>query len=116
MVTSEGHDPRGDDRCQLCTQPRAMHDGSMIRHEFVELGQDPGSAIKQPKKKDKPSTVTPQLVIMPQPDIVLRQALIKAGIITRTEVEAMERELTISQTPRLFADPADGQGDSSHRP
>lgn len=96
--------------CGLCGTPSEEH-GSK-HHNFVGPDDDPGAAVKPPeKKKDKPAQ--PTLIVAPAPDIVLRQLLLRKGIITSEEVEAMERELTVgvlgikppSSTPSVFAEP-----------
>lgn len=86
----EGLDPRR--QCRLCLTPFEEH--GQRQHTFVEEGQDPGAAIKNPDKKKRPE-VMPRLIITPAPDLVLRQLLLRKGLITSEELEVTERELTI---------------------
>lgn len=108
MVT-EGLDP--ERLCQLCKTPFDQH--SELHHSFVEKGQDPGSAVQPPSKKKETPKAVPTLIVAPAPDLVLRQLMLRKGLITSEELEAMERELTVGtlgiqppgQAPRVFAEP-----------
>lgn len=106
----EGHDPDPNMPCQLCTVLRKDHGEK--HHPFVEKGQDPGAALGKPKKEaSKPGTTT--LIVAPAPDLVLRQVLLRKGLVTSEELEAMERELTVGtlgiqppgQASHVFAEP-----------
>lgn len=76
--------------CTLCGTIFNDHGGR--QHPFVGPNEDPGAALKKPEKK-KPET--PRLIITPAPDLVLRQLLLRKGIITTEELEVVERELTV---------------------
>lgn len=96
--------------CGLCGIIFNDHGGRV--HPFVGPNQDPGSAVNPPNKKKKDQDTTrPQLVVAPMPDLVLRHALVKKGLLTPEDLEAAERELTLGipsspiQGNGLFAEP-----------
>lgn len=96
----EGQDPV----CEMpgCHLTLANHGERM--HSFVTPGQDPGAALKQPSKKDQ-KTPEPKIMVAPMPDLVLRGLLLRKGLITTEELEAVERELAVGQAPRVYAEP-----------
>jgi hypothetical protein len=77
--------------CKLCPLKKSEHEG--LHHPFVGPDEDPGAAFKKPEKK-RPNEA-PRLIITPAPDITLRQLLLRKGLITPGELEAIERELTL---------------------
>jgi hypothetical protein len=107
----EGQDP--EEVCQLCPNRRKTHESAGLHHTFVGKNDDPGAAIKAPEKKNKPAEPKTNLIISPAPDLVLRQVMLRKGLVTKEELEAMERELATGvvgffpqgKTPNVFAEP-----------
>jgi hypothetical protein len=105
--------------CGLCGI--VFNDHSGLVHPFVGPNQDPGAAVNPPNKRKKQETTTPRVIVAPMPDLVLRHALVKKGLLTPEDLEAAERELTLGissspgQTNGVFADPDTSGGDSSDR-
>lgn len=110
MGMNEGQDP--EELCQLCKEPFKIHDTLGYHHPFTKPGQDPGAALN-PVRKKKDETRPPTLIVAPAPDLVLRQVLLRKGLVTTEELEAMERELTVGaigirpagQASGVFAEP-----------
>jgi hypothetical protein len=102
----EGQDP--EEQCSVCGTKFKNHGERM--HTFTPEGEQ--LVIKQPSKKDKPQP-QPKVTILPMPDLVLRKALFRNGLLTTRDIEEAERELTLGiqsqgQTPGVHADPATG--------
>lgn len=105
----EGQDP---ELCGLCSYPASQH--SQMKHTFVGPDQDPGAAIKNPERKK--SSQTPQITVIPAPDLVLRRTLVNLGLITEDDIIAAERELIYgAQATRIHAEPDTDAGDSANR-
>lgn len=90
-----------EEKCQLCGTPRGSHGDR--RHEFVGPDQDAGAVIKPPPKREKPAQNSPQVLVAPMPDLVLRHALVRAGVITSAQLEEAERELTLGNSSNVPA-------------
>lgn len=75
-----------------CTTCQRTQDDHPFKHPFTPPGEN--QVIPEPPKKKKDQQA-PTLIITPAPDLVLRQTLLKKGIITPEELEVTERELTI---------------------
>jgi hypothetical protein len=76
--------------CSVCGTPEEEH--GFRKHPFTPPGEQLVLPQQESKKK---SDAVPRLIITPAPDLVLRQVLLRKGLVTSEELEAMERELTI---------------------
>jgi hypothetical protein len=76
-------------KCTTCGRTENDHP---FKHPFTKPGEN--QVIPDPpKKKERQQGQT--LVITPAPDLVLRGLLLRLGIITPEQLEAVERELNI---------------------
>lgn len=81
-------------KCSACGRAEDDHP---FKHPFALPGEQ--VTIPEPRKDKKKQEVTPRLVVAPMPDLVLRHALVKKGVITSEELEAAEHELTLGFIP-----------------
>lgn len=85
--------------CITCEQPKSMHgDGpTQFKHPFTTPSQ-PEWVPPKSKEKTKPNAPAGnrgQVLVAPMPDLVLRHALVKAGILTSQQLEEAEHDLRV---------------------
>jgi hypothetical protein len=80
--------------CTVCDQTRENHKG--LQHPFTAPGQPewvPPAKPERPKPGVKGDTR--QVLVAPMPDLVLRHALVKAGILTSEQLGEAENDLRV---------------------
>jgi hypothetical protein len=84
------------DECQICRRPRSAHLAGKFRHAFVGLNESPSlredDRPHESGDSDRPASQGPVRNTMGG-DPILRMALIRAGVITIEDLEAVEKEL-----------------------
>jgi hypothetical protein len=85
--------------CRICDKPKAEHEE--MRHQFVALDETRNTGLRPQKSSDDASSSSApasqgSLGIARGGDPVLRLALIRAGVITPQDLDAIEAELKAS--------------------
>ena len=91
-----------DEVCVVCNTRFADH--GERRHAFTAEGQP--LVIEQPSKKQKEQAPQVKVVVAATPDLVLRQTLLRKGLITTEDLEEVERELTLG-LPAATSNPSE---------
>lgn len=85
-----------DEKCRICQKPKALHLSGRIRHAFV--GETDSTQLREDDRPhqsgagDRPASQGPVRNTIGG-DPILRLALIRAGVITIEDLEAVEKEL-----------------------
>lgn len=86
-----------NDECTICHKPKSAHVAGQIIHSFSPFGQPIGLFQRTEEAPPPPDAVTSQprmeVKLPSSSDPVLRLVLLRAGLITVADIEAVEREL-----------------------
>lgn len=80
-------------KCSACGNTEDDHP---FKHPFTLPGEQ--ITIPEPPSKKKKEEPQARVMVAPMPDLVLRGLLLRLGIITSGQLEAVERELTLGFT------------------